>query len=65
MAEKETTKPSVRWRKFLVKGTFWLSSELMLGLMGLDTVADYSEFLTRSQAASHLGDAIATVTALL
>ena len=65
MAEKDTIKPAVRWRKFLVKGTFWLSSELMLGLMGLDTVADYSEFLTRSQVTSHIGDAIATVTTLM
>ena len=61
----QDAKPPVRWRKLLVKSTFWLSSEVLLGLMGLDTVADYSEFLTKSQMAHHLGDAIATMTTLM
>ncbi|MBE7385384.1 MAG: hypothetical protein F6J95_028790 [Leptolyngbya sp. SIO1E4] len=55
----------VRWRKLLVKGTFWLSSEIVLGLMGVDTLADYSEFLIQSRVASHVSEAIAAVTTLM
>jgi hypothetical protein len=65
MAKEDKPKAPVRWRKFLVKGTFWLSTELMLGLMGMDTLADYSEFLMKSRVVDHLGDAIATITTLM
>ena len=62
---QEHPKPPVRWRKLLVKSTFWVSSELVLGLIGLDTLADYSEFLVQSRVAHHLTDAIATLTTTL
>lgn len=65
MAQELQPKPPVRWRKFLVKGTFWLSTELMLGLIGMDTLADYSEFLTQNRVADHIGHAIATITTLM
>lgn len=65
MANEKASKAPVRWRKFFVKGTFWLSTELMLGLMGMDTLADYGEFLTHSRVAEHLETAIATVTTLM
>ena len=33
------------WHKLLMKMTFWLLAEVVLTLVGLDNLADYSEFL--------------------
>ncbi|NER81607.1 MAG: hypothetical protein F6K42_18990 [Leptolyngbya sp. SIO1D8] len=65
MAQVLKTKSSVRWRSLLVKGTFWLSSEIVLGLIGVDTLADYSEFLMQSRVTDHLSQAVATITTLM
>ena len=35
----------VYWQKLLIKMMFWLLSEVVLTLVGLDNLADYSEFL--------------------
>jgi len=35
----------VYWQKLLVKTMFWLLAEVVLTLVGLDNLADYSEFL--------------------
>ncbi len=35
----------VRWKKFLAKAGFWLTTEIWLNVLGLDNLADYSEFL--------------------
>jgi hypothetical protein len=34
-----------RWKKVIVKVTAWLAAEIILNLIGLDSLADYSEFL--------------------
>ena len=34
-----------RWEKGLVQITFWLVTEILLNLFGLDNMADYSEFV--------------------
>ena len=34
-----------QWPKIVKKLTFWLITEVMLNLAGLDNLADYSEFL--------------------
>lgn len=34
-----------RWQRFYLHGSVWLITEVVLGLMGLDDLADYSEFL--------------------
>ena len=34
-----------RWKRLCTHGSIWLVSELVLGMMGLDNLADYSEFL--------------------
>jgi hypothetical protein len=65
MTKEEKPQGPVRWRKFLVKGTFWLSTELMLGVIGMDTLADYSEFLTHSRVVDHIGTAMTTITTLM
>jgi hypothetical protein len=33
------------WSRFILKITIWLIAEIMLSIMGLDDLADYSEFL--------------------
>lgn len=38
-----------RWNVLIVKVSFWLVSEVVLGLVGTDTIADYSEFLGARQ----------------
>jgi hypothetical protein len=34
-----------QWKKLIVKVTAWLAAEIILNLLGLDNLADYSEFL--------------------
>ncbi len=35
----------IRWKKFLAKTGVWLTTEILLNLIGLDNFADYSEFI--------------------
>lgn len=35
----------VRWKTLITKLTVWLVAEIILSLLGLDNLADYSEFL--------------------
>lgn len=35
----------VKWKSLIAKLTIWLALELLLNLLGLDQIADYSEFL--------------------
>lgn len=46
--------PVLRWKKLFVKGGLWLSAEVVLGLVGLDNLADYSEFLAQSRLPTEL-----------
>ena len=36
---------NVRWQKLLVKTTLWLVAEIWLNFLGIDNLADYSEFI--------------------
>lgn len=36
---------NIRWQKLLVKISFWLATEIILNLVGIDDLADYSEFV--------------------
>ncbi|MBE9128295.1 MULTISPECIES: hypothetical protein [unclassified Coleofasciculus] len=36
---------NVQWKKVIIKTTVWLAAEIILNLLGLDNLADYSEFL--------------------
>ena len=36
---------NLRWKKFIYKTAFWMMGEIVLNLLGLDNVADYSEFI--------------------
>ncbi|MDJ0716391.1 MAG: hypothetical protein QNJ54_19640 [Prochloraceae cyanobacterium] len=35
----------VRWKKLLPQIVFWLAAEISLNFLGLDDMADYTEFL--------------------
>lgn len=41
----------VRWKKLLAKTTVWLAAEIFLNLLGVDYLADYSEFLSGKEVA--------------
>jgi len=34
-----------QWKKVCIKVTTWLAAEIILNLLGLDNLADYSEFV--------------------
>lgn len=36
----------VKWGKMVVKIAIWLTAEVLLNLVGLDNLADYSEFIS-------------------
>ncbi|MEB3294632.1 MAG: hypothetical protein VKJ24_15860 [Synechococcales bacterium] len=38
-------RPSARWRKLLIKAAAVATTEVVLNVVGLDTIADYAEFL--------------------
>jgi hypothetical protein len=40
-----------QWKKICVKATFWLLTEIILNLFGLDNLADYSEFIFEQEIA--------------
>ncbi len=39
----------VRWKKLLVESSIWLIAEIILNLIGIDDLADYSEFLLENK----------------
>jgi hypothetical protein len=43
----------VRWQKLLLTVTFWLATEICFNIIGIDDVADYSEFVS-NQKVSYL-----------
>jgi hypothetical protein len=50
------------WKKLLVKTSLWLTSEVVLGLCGTDTIADYSEFLGALRDPAIASCSCATIT---
>lgn len=44
----------VRWNKLFTQVAVWLVGELFLNLYGLDTLANYSEFLIDRQKALNI-----------
>ncbi len=35
----------IRWKKLLTNSLVWITAEILLNCLGLDTIADYSEFV--------------------
>ena len=44
----------IRWKTLLTKSLIWLVAEIALNSLGLDTLADYSEFVFDKNAIVHL-----------
>jgi len=42
---------NTQWKKIWIKATFWLVIEIILNLLGLDSLADYSEFIFEKEIA--------------
>ena len=40
---------NVRWKKLLLKTTFWVATEICFNLIGIDDLVDYSEFVFGQQ----------------
>jgi len=55
----------VRWRRLMTQGSLWLATEIVMGSLGLDTIADYSEFLLQSRAFNSASITIAQVIPLI
>ncbi len=56
---------NVRWKKLLVKTTLWLVAEIWLNFLGIDNLADYSEFIFERHViviSNHFKYAINTVS---
>ena len=41
-----------QWQKLFIKLTIWLAAEILLNWLGLDDLADYSEFLASDKSLS-------------
>lgn len=48
----------VKWRELLLKTSIWLSAEIMLSLIGLDNLADYSEFIFQHRVMTQISEVI-------
>lgn len=40
---------NVRWKKLLIKTTLWLVAEIWFNFLGIDDLADYSEFFEHNE----------------
>jgi hypothetical protein len=38
---------NVKWRKVLLKVSLWVSLEIAFNFIGIDTIADYSEYIAQ------------------
>jgi hypothetical protein len=54
----------VKWNIFITKAAVWLLLELILSLLGLDQLADYSEFVYSSSTHHLQGDELCLNTLL-
>ncbi|MDJ0702970.1 MAG: hypothetical protein QNJ46_06775 [Leptolyngbyaceae cyanobacterium MO_188.B28] len=52
----------VKWRELLLKTSIWITAEIMLSLIGLDNLADYSEFIFQNRVMPHIGEVVANLT---
>ena len=52
----------IKWQKLWVKTILWLGVEIILTLMGLDDLADYSEFLYELKEVASMEKTVPTLT---
>ncbi len=46
---------NINWSKLIISLLFWLTSEIFLGMVGCDDLADYSEFVDQKTWLTLLG----------
>ena len=44
----------IRWQKLLTNTLIWLATEIILNSLGVDTLADYGEFVFAQHPIIHL-----------
>ncbi|NJR61424.1 MAG: hypothetical protein HC769_22880 [Cyanobacteria bacterium CRU_2_1] len=49
---------NVQWNKLIARVAIWMMAEVMLNLIGLDTLADYSEFFFEHQESRFCSDSM-------
>ncbi|ACB49772.1 hypothetical protein cce_0421 [Crocosphaera subtropica ATCC 51142] len=54
----------ISWKKLLIQTSVWITSEIVLNLIGLDNIADYSEFIFKQKETIFLTTAISERSAL-
>ena len=55
----------VRWKKLFVKTSVWLTAEIILTVVGLDNLADYSEFVLQGQKLTQVTEAFSNLITLI
>ncbi|MEM7554248.1 MAG: hypothetical protein AAF378_09110 [Cyanobacteria bacterium P01_A01_bin.84] len=55
----------VKWKKLLVKSSAWLVAEVMLNAVGLDNIADYSEFISQNQVITQTTEVLSNLITLV
>lgn len=55
----------VQWQKLFLKTSVWLTAEILLNVIGLDNLADYSEFMVNNQALSQVTQAVSNLITLV
>jgi hypothetical protein len=43
----------LKWKTFFIKLSVWIASEILLNFLGLDNLADYSEFVFEQDLTYH------------
>ncbi|WP_201026063.1 hypothetical protein [Mastigocoleus testarum] len=55
----------VRWKKLFLKTSVWLTAEIILTVVGLDNLADYSEFVLQNQNITQVTEAFSNLITLI
>ncbi|NJO77059.1 MAG: hypothetical protein HC827_00075 [Cyanobacteria bacterium RM1_2_2] len=55
----------VKWGKMAAKVTVWLAAEILFGLVGLDSLADYGEFTLNDATLSPSNSALQMVVGII
>ncbi len=55
----------VRWQKLFVQTSAWVTTEVLLNVVGLDNLADYSEFVFQSKALADATEAVSHLITLV
>jgi hypothetical protein len=65
MPPQPEAQPKIRWKRLLLKSSVWLSAELVLNVVGLDNIADYSEFLLKSQVIAQVSEVVSNLITMV